>query len=121
MLVVRHNFMFYELIEHRYRRMTKNQPLELNRAVPGGRVEMFAIKDNDYPGGWFYRFQYYHPEVGEILRYDNAHDDEHLGWHHRHVGFGDDTEIEFQHITTHITRFLQEVADFTYTKETNHD
>ena len=24
--------------------------LELNRAVPGGRVEMFAIEDHDYPG-----------------------------------------------------------------------
>ena len=55
--------------------MTGTHPLELNRAVPGGRVEMFAIEDGDYPGGWFYRFQYYHPEAGEILRYDNAHDD----------------------------------------------
>ena len=25
-------------------------PLELNRAVPGGCVEMFAIEDHDYPG-----------------------------------------------------------------------
>ena len=44
--------------------MTGNHPLELNRAVPGGRVEMFAIEDEDYPGGWFYRFQYYHREEG---------------------------------------------------------
>lgn len=55
--------------------MTKNHPRELNRAVPGERVEMFAIRDGDYPGGWFYRFPYYHSEDGEILRYDNAHDD----------------------------------------------
>ena len=32
--------------------------LELNRAVPGGRVEMFAIEDHDYLGDWFYRFQF---------------------------------------------------------------
>ena len=31
-------------------------PLELNRAVLGGRVEMFAIEDHDYPGDCFYRF-----------------------------------------------------------------
>ncbi len=36
--------------------MPENQPIELNRAVPGGRVELFAIRDDEYPGGWFYRF-----------------------------------------------------------------
>lgn len=90
--------------------MSSRHPLELNRAVPGGRVEMFAIVDCDYPGGWFYRFQYYHPDEGEILRYDNAHDDPDLGDHHRHVHAGDDTEIEFHGIVAHITRFLDEVA-----------
>jgi len=95
--------------------MTGGHPLELNRAVPGGRVEMFAIPDDDYPGGWFYRFQYYHPEEGEILRYDNAHDDDDLGWHHRHIVFGDDTEIPFQNITAHVARFLQEIASLTDT------
>lgn len=101
--------------------MTGTHPLELNRAVPGGRVEMFAIEDGDYPGGWFYRFQYYHPEAGEILRYDNAHDDEDLGWHHRHVSFGADAEIEFRNITAHISRFLQEVAHLTNIEDTTHD
>ena len=101
--------------------MNGGHPLELNRAVPGGRVEMFAIPDEAYPGGWFYRFQYYHPEEGEILRYDNAHDDEDLGWHHRHVGFAEDTEIEFQNITSHVARFLQEVAQLTTNKDTNYD
>jgi hypothetical protein len=101
--------------------MTGNNPLKLNRAVPGGRVEMFAIKDEDYPGGWFYRFQYYHPEEGEILRYDNAHDDADFGWHHRHISFGDDTEIPFQNITAHIARFLREVAHLTNIEDTNHD
>jgi hypothetical protein len=90
--------------------MPPGHPLELNRAVPGGRVEIFAVPDDDYPGGWFYRFQYYHPEQGEILRYDNAHDDDDLGWHHRHISFGDDTEIEFQNIVTHVQRFLTEIA-----------
>ena len=101
--------------------MTGNHPLELNRAVPGGRVEMFAVLNDDYPGGWFYRFQYYHAEEGEILRYDNAHDDEDLGWHHRHVSFGEDSEIAFLNMTAHIARFLQEVAHVTNVEGTNHD
>jgi hypothetical protein len=50
--------MFYEVIGHDTRRMSSNHPLELNRAVGGGRIEMFAVRDADYPGGWFYRFQY---------------------------------------------------------------
>ena len=92
--------------------MTDSHPLELNRAVPGGRIELFAVPDDDYPGGWFYRFQYYHPEQGELLRYDNAHDDDTLGWHHRHITPGDDTEITFHSLTTHVTRFLTEVEHY---------
>jgi hypothetical protein len=98
-----------------------DHPLELNRAVPGGRVEMFAVRDDDYPGGWFYRFQYYHPEEGEILRYDNAHDDPDLGWHHRHVRFGEDTEIEFGNLVSHVTLFLQEIAAMTTTEDDTDD
>ncbi|WP_079233183.1 DUF6516 family protein [Halolamina sp. CBA1230] len=101
--------------------MAGNHPLELNRAVPGGRVEMFAIPDDEYPGGWFYRFQYYHPEEEEILRFDNAHDDDDLGWHHRHVRFGEDNEIKFRSITAHVARFLQEVAYLTHTEDTTND
>lgn len=101
--------------------MTENPPLEMNRAVPGGRVELFAIEDEDYPGGWFYRFQYYHPDEGEILRYDNAHDDADLGSHHRHVSLGEDTAIEFQTITAHIGRFLQEIAQLTTIEDPTHD
>jgi len=97
--------MTYDLIEH-----SMGEPLELNRAVSGGRVEMFAISDDEYPGGWFYRFQYYNPETGEILRYDNAHDDDELGSHHRHISFGEDSGIKFQNITTHVARFLLDVA-----------
>lgn len=96
-------------------------PLELNRAVPGGRVEMFAIEDPDYPGDWFYRFQYYNRETGEILRYDNAHDDDDLGWHHRHISSGEDSEIPFQNITAHIARFLNEVAHLSNIEDTNRD
>jgi hypothetical protein len=62
-----------------------------------------------------HRFQYYHPEEGEILRYNDAHDDEALSWHHRHVSFGEDTEISFQNITVHIARFLREIASLTNT------
>lgn len=101
--------------------MTGDHPLELNRAVPDGRIELFAIPDDEYPGGWFYRFQYYHPGEGEILRYDNAHEDDALGWHHRHVSFGEDTEITFQNITAHVARFLQEVGELTPTENTTHD
>ena len=101
--------------------MPKTHPLELNRAVPGGRVGMFAIRDDDYPGGWFYRFQCYHPEDGEILRYDNAHDDVDLRWHHRHTRFGDDTEIGFHGIVPHVTRFLNEIAELTNIEDSIHD
>lgn len=82
---------------------------------------MFAIEDDEYPGGWFYRFQYYHPDAGEILRSDNAHDDDDLVRHHRHVSFGEDSEITFQNITAHVARFLQEVAHLTNIEDTNHD
>lgn len=74
-----------------------------------------------YPGGWFYRFQYYHPEDGPILRYDNAHDDDTLGWHHRHVRFGEDTEIPFHNVVSHIARFLQEIVYLTKGDQENHD
>lgn len=84
-------------------------------------MELFAIENEDYPGGWFYRFQYYHPEEGEILRYDNTHDDEDLGWHYRHISFREDTEIEFQNITAHVARFLREVAYLTDIEDTNDD
>lgn len=56
--------MFYEVIAYSRERMTGNRPLELNHAVPGGRVELFAIQDDE------------------------------IGWHHRHVRFSEDTEIE---------------------------
>jgi hypothetical protein len=115
--------MAYEVIDHITWRMSPNHPLELNRAVPGGRVEMFAIRDSGYPGGWFYRFQYYTPDDGPILRYDNAHDDDDLGKHHRHIRDGEDTEIEFQGIVTHVGRFLTEVDELaendTETEDTN--
>ena len=101
--------------------MPENRPLELNRAVPGGRIEMFAVKDGTYPGGWFYRFQYYHPRDGEILRYDNAHDDEDLGWHHRHHTGREDTEIAFYNISAHVARFLQEVDHLIDTRDIIHD
>lgn len=103
------------VIGHSTQRMSVNHPLELNRAVPGGRVEMFALRDDNYPGGWFYRFQYYQPDEGPRLRYDNAHDDDDLGKHHRHIRGGEDTEIEFHGIVTHVARFLEEVGELAET------
>jgi len=100
--------------------MPTDHPLELNRAVPGGRVEMYAVRDDGYPGGWFYRFQYYHPDEGEMLRYDNAHDHPELGWHHRHVAAGESTGIPFQNIVSHVALFLNEIAELT-TEGGSHD
>jgi hypothetical protein len=101
--------------------MSSNHPLELNRAVLGGRGEMFAIRDDGYPGGWFYRFQYYRPDEGPILRYDNAHDDPELGKHHRHVRDGDDAEIEFDGLVLHVAQFLREVGELAETDITDTD
>lgn len=103
--------MSYDIIDNNAWRTSPPHPLELNRAVPGGRVEMFAVRDGDYPSGWFYRFQYYAPDDGAILRYDNAHDDDNLGKHHRHIRAGEDTEIDFHGIVPHVARFLTEVDD----------
>ena len=99
--------------------MPAPQPIELNRAVPGGRVEIFAVRDEECPDGWFYGSQYYHPETGELLRYDDAHDDDDLGWHHRHVRFGEDAQIGFHGLAAHVTRFLNEIATMADTENTH--
>lgn len=89
--------------------MPPNPRLELNRAVPDGASRCLQSVTTTIQG-WFYRFQWYQPDEGGILRYDNAHDDDDLGWHHRHVGFGEDTEIVFHNIVAHVARFLQDMA-----------
>ena len=66
-----------------------------------------------------HRFQYYHPDDGEILRYDNAHDDNTLGTHHRHIRFGDDTEIQFHGLVVHLMRFLNEVWELAPDEDTS--
>ena len=96
--------------------MTRDHPLEVNLAVPGGRVEMYAIRDENYPGGWFYRFQYYHPDGGEILRYDDAHEDALLGWHHRHVRCGLDEGIDFYGLPVHVSRFLTDISSLPHSE-----
>ncbi len=76
-------------------------------ADEGTRVELFAVEDSTYPGGYYYRFQYYLPDEGEaILRYDNAHDSD-VGNHHRHAK--DVTGIEFTGLKDHVERFRNEV------------
>lgn len=75
----------------------------------GTRVQLFAVEDSAYPGGYYYRFQYYSPGTGEeILRYDNAHDSD-IGPHHRHRGDAV-RGIEFDGLATHVARFRQEVV-----------
>jgi len=58
-------------------------------AETGSRVDLFAVESSSYPGGYYYRFQYYTPDESDaILRYDNAADAHGVGPHHRH---GSDT------------------------------
>lgn len=77
-------------------------------AQEGTRVELFAVENSSYPGGYYYRFQYYASEEGEqFFRYDNAHDSD-VGPHHRHKG-DDTTGIEFDGLQNHVARFQQEV------------
>lgn len=77
-------------------------------AERGTRVQLFAVEDASYPGGYYYRFQYNLPaEHEEILRYDNAHDAG-VGPHHRHEG-EDVTGIDFDGLAAHVTRFRSEV------------
>ena len=79
-------------------------------AEDGTRVQLFAVEDASYPGGYYYRFQYYAPGEGEeILRYDNAHDAE-VGPHHRHEG-EEVTGIDFDGLQAHVHRFRSEVLD----------
>jgi len=76
-------------------------------AQDGTRVELFAVEDSTYPGGYYYRFQYYQPDEREaILRYDNSHDSD-VGQHHRHAE--DVTGIEFTSLDDHVERFRNEV------------
>lgn len=77
-------------------------------AAAGTRVELFAVEDSTAPGGYAYRFQFYHPgDADTILRYDNAHDSP-VGPHHRHHE-GEVTGIEFTDLETHLDRFRTEV------------
>lgn len=73
------------------------------------RVVLFACRDESYPEGVYYRMQYYDTETGEtLLRYDDAHEDPEIGWHHRHAG-DEHTATEFSDIGSHKDRFLDEV------------
>lgn len=86
-----------------------NRDIEID-AEDGTRVQLIAVEDSSYPGGYYYRFQYYSPdEREEILRYDNAHDSD-VGPHHRHDG-DDVTEIDFEGLQAHVARFRSEVFD----------
>lgn len=82
---------------------------EVNEAA-GTRFELFAIEDDSYDGGYFYRFQYYHPEEGHILRYDDSNDAHGVGPHHRHC-YDEVTGLDFQGLQNHVERFTNEVKE----------
>jgi len=74
----------------------------------GTRVDLFAVEDSSYPGGYYYHFQYYNrSEEEELLRYDNTSDAHGVGPHHRH---GEEvTGLEFAGLAAHVEQFLVEV------------
>jgi|GEM_PF-1956370 len=77
----------------------------------GVRVDLFACRDPDRPGGYKYSFQCYDRETGEtLLRYDNAHDHPAAGWHHRHEGETTPEAITFDGLASHLRRFRSEVT-----------
>jgi len=79
----------------------------------GSAVEGFATDSAEYPGGVYYRLQYYDAD-GTILRYDNAHDSD-VGPHHRHQRTADGEVtvegIDFDGLQNHVDRFLEEVYE----------
>jgi len=51
----------------------------------GTRCPVEVVESSDHPPGYRYRFLLYHPDDGSLLRYDNFHERDDMGWHHRHV------------------------------------
>lgn len=77
----------------------------------GTRVDLFAVEDSSYAGGYYYHFRYYDRHGGEEqLRYDNTSDAHDVGPHHRHAG--DVTGLEFESLSDHVGRFLSEVFEY---------
>ena len=75
----------------------------------GTRFEMFAVEDSSYDGGYFYRFEYYHPDEGHILRYDDSNNAHGVGPHHRHH-YDKIEGLEFRGIRDHANHFRNEVT-----------
>ena len=74
-------------------------------------VVVFTVVDSGYPGGYYYRFQYYDTDSEEaILRYDNANDAHGVGPHHRHL-FDEVTGLTFRGLESHVLRFTIEVLE----------
>ena len=69
---------------------------------PGGetRVDLFAVEDSSYRGGYYY--YYNRPSEEGLLRYDNTSDAHGVGDHHRHA-FGEVTGIEFESLSVHVS------------------
>ncbi|MFB6228197.1 MAG: DUF6516 family protein [Halobacteriales archaeon] len=67
------------------------------------RVDLFAVEDSSYPGGYYYHFQYYNrPRREALLRYDNTSDAHGVGDHHRHA-CGAVSGIEFESLSAHVS------------------
>jgi hypothetical protein len=76
----------------------------------GTRLDLYARVNSEYPGGYTYRFAYFDPENGNILRYDNSRVSRHdAGVHHRHEGDQEPTSIPFTDIDSHLATFRREV------------
>lgn len=79
----------------------------------GSAVEAFGTDSETYPGGVYYRLQYYDAS-GTTLRYDNAHDSD-VGPYHPHIrtqaGAVQVDGIEFDGLQAHVSRFLDEVEE----------
>ena len=80
------------------------------RSPDGTRLDLYAVENSEYPGGYSYRFAYFDPDEGNILRYDNSRTPRHgVGVHHRHEGDDEPTSIPFEGIDDHLSQFEREV------------
>lgn len=57
----------------------------VENATEGTRVDVLVVESSDHPPGYRYSFQFFHPDDDDpILRYDNYHERDDVGWHHKH-------------------------------------
>ena len=78
----------------------------------GARVVLFAVENDEFPGGVNYRFAYLDAGSGQnLLRYENSRVPRHgVGVHHRHSGTVV-THVPFHGLESHVSRFWKEVNE----------